>query len=219
MTTPVEDQVCESCIEAFEEEGMPRDGILDVIWIGMELPDHICEAREDPDVRCRCTCSPHGKGSRKPGNKPLDNKPIGYYEDSPKSDVIDELIRDYLAITKYPNGGHVSVFPAGDRNSGNNILCIRGGTGMVYFAPFLYFYADGKIAEGTWDGQIWTPRRYLKGPGTELNWRYFHENADPVIHANEQLHAQGELICPACVYQSDNPAGAPIANAGSTSDF
>lgn len=55
-------ELCESCREAFEEEGADEDMIDDLIELGSEIADHLCdEIESDGDIRCICSCHPAAK--------------------------------------------------------------------------------------------------------------------------------------------------------------
>lgn len=53
--------ICESCISAIYEEGFDgnEDQATDMArWLGADIADHICEARDMGD-RCGCACWLH----------------------------------------------------------------------------------------------------------------------------------------------------------------
>ena len=52
----MEPVLCESCYDAFEEEGAPMDDLAEIIWLGADIADHDCEKTEDDNVECRCPC-------------------------------------------------------------------------------------------------------------------------------------------------------------------
>jgi len=59
--------VCESCIAAAEEEGVP-EGEEDTIMrdMGGEIADHLCDQIEsDGDIQCACACHPRKRGAKK----------------------------------------------------------------------------------------------------------------------------------------------------------
>jgi len=52
----MEPVLCESCYDAFEEEGAPMDDLAEIIWLGADIADHDCEKTEDDNVECSCPC-------------------------------------------------------------------------------------------------------------------------------------------------------------------
>ena len=46
-----------------------------------------------------------------------------------------------------------------------------------------------------------TEGQYLEG-----NWLYFHRNANPVVHLNEQHFKFGKRVCPVCIAEADGRA-------------
>ncbi len=53
-------KVCDSCIDAFEDEGFPMDEFDNSAGadIGFMLPDHLCEQIESSGYT-KCSCSGH----------------------------------------------------------------------------------------------------------------------------------------------------------------
>lgn len=53
-------RICSSCMAAMEDEGgIEESGTLEQIamMIGGEMPDHLCDVREAPDLKLTCACS------------------------------------------------------------------------------------------------------------------------------------------------------------------
>ena len=52
--------VCETCIEALEEEGVPEGAEASMaIDMGADIADHLCDQIEsDGDIQCACACHP-----------------------------------------------------------------------------------------------------------------------------------------------------------------
>ena len=57
--------VCETCIEALEEEGCPEgEEARMAMDMGADIADHLCDQIESGgEVRCRCACHPSHEGS------------------------------------------------------------------------------------------------------------------------------------------------------------
>jgi len=53
--------VCESCIEALEEEGVPEGAEAQMaVEMGADVADHLCDEIESAgDIRCACACHSH----------------------------------------------------------------------------------------------------------------------------------------------------------------
>ena len=51
--------VCDSCMTAAYDEGaQPEDQATICETLGADIPDHLCDAREEPDLApCRCACN------------------------------------------------------------------------------------------------------------------------------------------------------------------
>ena len=51
--------ICDSCRDAASEEGAETSEMQETICVtlGNEIPDHTCEAREEPGTRCDCLCN------------------------------------------------------------------------------------------------------------------------------------------------------------------
>ena len=58
--------VCDSCIMAAEEEGVP-EGAEEMMMreMGGEIADHLCDQIEsDGDIQCACSCHPSKRTAR-----------------------------------------------------------------------------------------------------------------------------------------------------------
>jgi hypothetical protein len=53
-------KVCESCIEAIEEEGVPEGTEATMaVDMGADIADHLCDQLEsNGDIQCACACHP-----------------------------------------------------------------------------------------------------------------------------------------------------------------
>ena len=51
--------VCSSCLAAAEEEGAPdrQSQELVMVEMGADIADHLCDAREAPDLKLSCACA------------------------------------------------------------------------------------------------------------------------------------------------------------------
>lgn len=50
--------VCDSCRQAFADEGADEDILYAALEMGADIPDHICDKTEtDGDVQCDCPCT------------------------------------------------------------------------------------------------------------------------------------------------------------------
>ena len=58
--------VCDTCIMAAEEEGVPAEEASMVMReLGSELADHLCDQIEsDGDIQCVCSCHPRKRTAR-----------------------------------------------------------------------------------------------------------------------------------------------------------
>ena len=62
-------KVCESCIEALEEEGVPKGAETAMaIQLGAAIADHLCDQTESAGaIQCQCACHPRrGASKREP---------------------------------------------------------------------------------------------------------------------------------------------------------
>jgi hypothetical protein len=57
--------VCDSCIEALEEEGAPEGAEAQMaVEMGADIADHLCdEIESDGDIRCTCACHPRKRSA------------------------------------------------------------------------------------------------------------------------------------------------------------
>jgi len=57
--------VCETCIEALEEEGVPEGAeVAMAIDLGADIADHYCDqVASDGDIQCACSCHPRKRGA------------------------------------------------------------------------------------------------------------------------------------------------------------
>jgi len=57
--------VCESCIEALEDEGVPEGAEAAMaIEMGADVADHLCDEIESAgDIRCACACHSYRRAS------------------------------------------------------------------------------------------------------------------------------------------------------------
>jgi len=59
-------QVCDSCLEVAADEGVrfKADQALAMATLGLEMPDHLCDAREYPDIHLTCQCACNSNSNR-----------------------------------------------------------------------------------------------------------------------------------------------------------